>query len=62
MKTPTADKKLDGAAEHLRAAFKDLTAVALDQCEGTSEFTRVYLGTIDEVASALLPLCRKLNR
>jgi len=57
-----ADEKLDSAAEHLKAAYKDISEVVVDKCWGTDEYTSEYLETTEEVMITLLSLQRKLGR
>lgn len=58
----TADEHLDSAAEHIRAAIKDLTEIVIEECWGHDEFTAEYQTTVSEVFDELRKLKGRLNR
>jgi hypothetical protein len=58
----TADEMRDSAIEHVREAIKDLSAIVVDRCDGSADYTEVWLDLASDALHDLIKIKRNLEK
>jgi len=56
-----ADERLKSAKEHLQAAIKDLSEIAINKCWGYDEYSKEWKHKMKEMLVALLEMQEELD-